>query len=238
MGFSSLTLKEYFLHILKMGGYGQGEYYPYVYVQFAFLLPLCDMIFKRIKGMWLAIFFILASQLFEFLSIQIQIPDWPFYSILFFRYTFLIYLGFLLAKNKCHINTSTILLSILSILVTILFCYNPHYINTDLFVTKTQWNNCHWPCYLYIFYVVIWLLYVIWLKIKNILWMKKLMCSIGKYSYEIFLLQMFYFGVFYSKLIFLLRLYINNYVALLIAILVSIIICVLPVIFIKRYSFF
>lgn len=237
---TSVSISDYISIIKKMGGYGPGEYYPWIYVQIALIVPAIRLLNDKIKtGAKRILFFILLSQGLEFISIMFKIPDWPYYSILFFRYTFLIYLGYKLAYNECVINVLTILLSILSILVTIYFCFCRQGWLNCFFVTETQWKYCHWICYYYIFYWGIGGFYFLWNKIKPFETFKNFLKKVGKFSYEIFLFQMIWFSVFYPRLLnILLGAFNLELVAYLFAITISLIICIIPVIICKEIKSF
>ena len=38
------SVKDIFVNALQQGGFGSGSYYVWIYVQFAILLPLCDIL--------------------------------------------------------------------------------------------------------------------------------------------------------------------------------------------------
>lgn len=42
-----ISIDEYFLDMIKSGGNGQGAYFIWIYIQFAFLLPICFKIVKK-----------------------------------------------------------------------------------------------------------------------------------------------------------------------------------------------
>ena len=180
-------------------GYGPGEYYPWIYLQFAFILSITVPITLKIKSLWKkALFFIFISQLFELLCCIIHPQEWPFFSRSFFRYSFLIFFGYIAATKGFSINWKTILLSFFSLGLTSLFVY----FNIDLspfFFDNYQWKFCHWPCYFYIPYLFLFVLSKLQLLIKRF-HLNNLFIQIGQYSYEIFLFQMFYFIVAGSTL--------------------------------------
>lgn len=191
---NSVTLSLYFEHILRMGGYGPGEYYPWIYLQFAIIAPIIAPIFKRFNLWQLLVFFSVISQASEILYCLFNTADWPYYSLSFVRYIFLIYLGYILVTKGIIINRFTIVLSIISLVVTACFCFLPIKYE-PFFFTNTQWKYCHWFCYFYISYLYLFLLRKIFDKISVYKKMNGWICYIGSISYDIFLFQMFYFVI-------------------------------------------
>ncbi|MBR2469130.1 MAG: acyltransferase [Fibrobacter sp.] len=194
----NISVSIYLNRILDKG-YGPGEYYPWIYLQFALILPLLSPVIKKLGKPWkVALFFILVSQLFEFLCCLINPQEWPFYSRSFFRYFFLIYLGYIAAATGFSINRKTFLLSLLSLAATIFFVFF-NYNLEPFFFKNYQWHYCHWPCYFYIAYLFIFILNKFY-TIAKTHYLSKFIIRAGKYSYEIFLFQMFYFIICGSHL--------------------------------------
>lgn len=209
LAFSSHSALEIIKSGIKAGGYGPGSYYPYIYVEFALLLPLLVPMFQKIKNkLTLGVVFIVVSIVLEIICNLINMPV-GLYRLLCFRYIFIVYLGWLLVEKCLIINKLTIVLSILSAM-TILYvrfigCQFSHFpesirnilipiFNRDFtpFVYPA-WQQAHWfcyfwDCYLYLFFIL--LLYKFVSKYDKI---SSLIQKMGKYSYEIFLFQMFYF---------------------------------------------
>ena len=210
------------------GGRGPGSYYPWVYVQFAIILPLISFVFEKFNIWQLLIIFIIVSQAFEMISSLTNIPDWPYYSLSFVRYTFLFYLGYLMASDKVFINKYTLLLSILSLIITIVFVYFPFNLS-PVFRSNLFWKNCHWPCYIFIPYILIGFLKLLYQKLQDRI--VAFTITVGKSSYEIFLFQLFYYMVIATKLRDLLKVLGNNYVEMFFYILLSVLICILPIIY-------
>lgn len=232
---NSTTLSVYCEHVLKMGGYGPGEYYPWVYLQFAIITPIIAPIFKRFNSWQLLIIFAIVSQVFEILYCLIGAADWPYYSLSFVRYIFLIYLGYILVTKGFIINNTTIIISLISLGITACFCFLP--INYEpFFVTDTQWKYCHWPCYFYITYLCLFLLKIIYDKIVINTILQKWICSIGNVSYEIYLFQMFYFAIISNKIYYIISyININSFYAHVIHIAISLCICIIMPFTIKKF---
>lgn len=226
--FSNNSVPAFLSTAFYGGGRGPGSYYPWIYVQFAIILPLISFVFKKLNSWQLPIVFIIISQAFETISSLTNIPDWPYYSLSFVRYTFLFYLGYLMASDKVFINKYTLLLSILSLIITIVIVYFP--INfSPIFRSNFFWKNCHWPCYIFIPYMLIGFYKILYEKLHD--GIVKFMVIVGKRSYEIFLFQLFYFMVIAPKFRILLKVLGNNYVEKFLYIIVSVLICILPFIY-------
>lgn len=171
---------------------GPGSYYIFVYIQFAFLLPLIEPLLRRLSLKWLCFIFIIVSQIIEYLFCVTDCPD-NIYRIIFCRYTFLIYLGYLLAKKGIAVNITTIFMSLISLAFIYFFNYTEYDWGYFFCTTYTNWRNCHWICYPYIAFLFLWLITLTYKQTSN--YTKKLIQLFGKFSYEIYLFQMFYFAI-------------------------------------------
>lgn len=224
----------FFIHIAKCGGRGYGAYYPWIYIQFAILLPIIAPLFKRLNGIYLAIIFIGISEFFEILCCITNMPQY-LYRLLFFRYTFLIYLGYILVTKGYVMNIKTFLLSLLSALSILLFVYKKIDLTPFIFYAP-KWRSCHWICY---FYIAFFLFYVFKYMYQLIIGHEKIcgyVKKMGRYSYEIFLFQMAYF-CFHSYVIqFFSNMIENSLVVELLAVTTAVIVCVVPVVLYKDYK--
>ena len=229
---NSDEIKQIPKNIVKYGGLGSGSYFPWVYVQFAIVLPIIVPLFKKIKGISLAVVFILLSEFFEIIFCVLKLPDFV-WRLSFFRYTLLFYLGYILATKGYILNRRNILISIISIASVVVFVYTD--INMSPFIYGKSWKTIHWICYFYIAYFLFYLFKLLytWVQhhiIKFLEYVKK----IGCYSYEIFLVQMVYFD-FHRHVINAFSGQINNiYIVHLLAISFAIIICIVPVLVYKE----
>lgn len=168
---------------------GPGTYYPWIYLQFAILLPICRSLFNH-SNIYSLIIFLLLSQFAEILCSISAMPEW-LYRLTFFRYFFLLYLGYLLANKGYIFKGKTMMLSIISIASVFFFAYIS-VDTTPLFYNVEAWASCHWICYIYISFLMIVGLNRLHSCIHDYSF-STLIRLIGKYSYEIFLLQLFYF---------------------------------------------
>ena len=172
---------------------GPGSYYIFIYLELAFVIPLFALLFKKLPVKWLFVIFVIISQIIELIFSVTQCPD-NIYRITFFRYTFLIFIGFLLATKGLELNRFTILGGIISMVFLYLFAYTE--INMEpLFCTHLSiWPLCHWVCYIYIAYFFLAILKYTYNKL--IICKKFLSCIkiIGKYSYDIYIFQILYYA--------------------------------------------
>lgn len=212
---------------------GPGSYYIFIYLEFAIVIPLFASLFKRLSNKWFFFLFVILSQLIEFVTCITHCPD-NIYRILFFRYTFLIYIGYLMATNKLKLNKLTLFGGFISIF----FLYLCAYTEIDmepLFCTHLSlWPLCHWVCYIYIAYFFLAFLKYTYTKFFYYSTISNYIEKIGKYSYEIFLFQIFYYATF-SIYVGKALSYINIFPAQkILYVLFSTAICVIPVVYLKN----
>ena len=215
---------------IKAGGYGPGAYYPWIYLQFAILLPLISPIFK-ISNPFLCLFFVIISQSIETACSYYNMPQLA-YRLLFLRYIFIIYLGYQLATNGFLLNIYSFCIAIICLLISAIIVYGDITISPYLYVFVNP--VCHWFCYIYISYLLLFLIKYIHAQIHNGLFLSYLLNS-GKYSYEIFLFQIMYFGIADNFILEILEKNISNYVLYsIIRTSFPVLICTLPVILYKK----
>lgn len=172
---------------------GPGAYYPFVYVQFAVLIPLFAWLARVFKGHFktaLLVSTLLASIAAELVASWIHVPNlvWIYLCA---RYLFIIGLAAFWLEGRIRLTPWTLLLSLASIWFLWLFRY-AHF-KWPPFFFDTPWSQCHWVCYFHPAFlcpVLLGILYRISCKC-----MKKLLIALGKASYEIFLAQMAVIGV-------------------------------------------
>ena len=211
---------------------GPGSYYIFIYLELAFVIPLFVPLIKKLSIKWLFVVFVILAQFIEFVTCVTHCPD-NIYRITFFRYTFLIFIGYLLATKGLNLNSKTLIGSIISVIFIFLFAYTE--VNMEpLFCTHLNlWPICHWICYIYIAYFFLAFLKYTYQKLEAHLTIRKLIENIGKYSYEIYLFQIFYYGT--------ISLFVSNALAFIdyypvkhiIYIIISTVICVIPVVYPK-----
>lgn len=211
---------------------GPGSYYIFVHLELAFVIPLFAPLLKRLSFKWQIAVFILLSQLIEFISCIAHCPD-NIYRITFFRYTFLIFIGYQLATNKIELTKLSFLWG--GIGTASLYLFN--YTNIDLeplfYTSISNWRYCHWVCYLYIAYFFLPFLKYTYSKLDKYLYIRTYIEKIGKYSYEIYLFQIFYYATISSFVSNALVYISNNTVQYVLYIFLSTTICVVPIVYLK-----
>lgn len=219
------------LSMIKSGGYGPGAYYPFIYLQFAFILPLITWIFKSHKS-YLCIVFVIISQLSETACSYFHMPQLA-YRLLFIRYIFLFYLGFLLAYKGFILNLYTFCLASICLVFSTYVVYSHHDFVSFLYDFVNP--ACHWFCYIFISFFLLFLLRKVYHLFDTAPILKMYVLKAGKYSYEIFLFQILYFTIVNDYIDNLLKPLFSHYlVYVLIKILIPVILCTIPVVFYKE----
>ena len=167
---------------------GPGAYYPFVYVQFAILIPLFAWLARAFKGHFktaLLASTLLASIASELVASWLHVPNlvWIYLCA---RYLFIIGLAAFWLEGRIRLTPWTFLLSLVSLYFLWLFRY-AHF-KWPPFFFDTPWSQCHWMCYFYPAFLCPFLLGTLYRKSSKCL--KKLIIALGKASYEIFLMQM------------------------------------------------
>lgn len=170
-------------------GYGPGEYYIWIYLQFVLLLPLTTTIFQRLNHKYIAMLFITISVALEIMCSISNIEEHT-YKFLFFRYFFLIYLGYMWAIYDIKLNRKYVVLSIVSIIFILVFDYSG--ISLTPLIYDSSWTCYHWISYFYPFALFPILLRGIYGMLGNRL--QNVLVQMGKYSWQIFCLQLVVFS--------------------------------------------
>lgn len=175
--------------VVRQGGIGPGSYYIYIYLEIAFLAPLVYYWMRCWPDWKKVIVFVVISELLEIFCSFVSMPE-PLYRLLFFRYFFLLYLGFRMNLKDFRLDTLKVCLSVVSIVFIIAdACLT---INLEPFIFQTAWKGFHWLAYFYTAYVVLYVLKFFYRKFSGKI--QDFFCFMGVYSYEIFLLQMAVFS--------------------------------------------
>lgn len=177
--------------LIICGGDGPGSYYPYIFVQIAFITPLYLKLQKSKGFCFSAIATLLLSALCEMLCCIIHLPEFM-YRLLCFRYLFLIPLGYYWYKNGINIHRGgVILLTIISVCAIYLFNYSDIDFSPIFYESNRSgypWHTCHWICYFYVAFLLAAMLY----RLMQVLPSScvRVVCQLGKASWEIFCCQM------------------------------------------------
>lgn len=190
-------LKDILLYFITDGGYGQGDYYPVVYVQIAMLLPIFAVVNNKLwsKHKFILLFgYIFLCEGMEILCSFTHIPD-SIYRFLAVRYVFLLYFGYQWTKEGIILNKWNLIVCIASLFLIIYFAYFPS-IDNEPYFFNTVWRYHRWPCYFFTTQFLVWLLYVIYGMVGNLWYITPIIRFLAKFSYEIFLVQMVAYVMF------------------------------------------
>lgn len=224
----SVSWMSKFIDALYWGGKGPGSYYPWLYIQFALLLPLLRPLFHRLERMQLAILFLSLAIGGEVYCSVAHMPEW-LYRLLFIRYVFLIYLGYLLVEKGVVLNMTTMLLSVISLVV--LYYFEIKDVDwSPLFYHSTGWNAFHWICYFYIAYPMLYILCKVFYRLPVNGFLENTICALGSHSYAIYIFQLFYFSIIAPYIGEKLLLLGNPVLENVLFVLLSILLCSVPVI--------
>ena len=169
------------------GGIGPGSYYPWIYLQLAFILPFVKPLCEKTSSSYMFIVFVVICEGLEILTSLLHISD-GLYRLLSIRYIFLIYLGWIWVKKGIVLNTKTVLLSLFSMATIIYFEY--FYKATEPWFYDTAWRTHRWPCYYYVSILLCGILYWVYNLTKTNPLVLSITKILSKCSYEIFLVQM------------------------------------------------
>lgn len=172
---------------IKNGGFGPGSYYPWLYIQVSLFLPLFAKVLQTINKYQSFLLFIFVCEGLEIFFSLFDFPD-SIYRLLFIRYLFLIYLGWLWVKEGIQLNFINIFLSFISLMSILYFEYLST--NNEPWFYNTVWKYHRWPCYYYVAYLLSAFLYGIWVRINKYILVNYIVSVLAKSSYEIFLTQM------------------------------------------------
>lgn len=215
---------------IAAGGYGPGAYYVWIYLQFVILIVMCRKLFAKYTGWKLLMVFVLLSSLLELACYYASLFLSNFaliYRLSFFRYFFLIYLGYMLVMNNNDKPIKLIILNSVSIVFILLFQYSN--IELEPLFYNNDWKISHWITY---FYTFSGFLYLLKFSYKHI-WKYplELLQQMGKYSYEIFLCQMFVFTFFKIEYLS----FSGAGMQVLLYIIFTTILSIFPILFVKKY---
>lgn len=172
---------------LYYGGYGPGAYYPWIYLQFALLLPILHPYIKRFSKITLFLGFVIVSVALEIICALSNFPDF-LYRLLAIRYIFLIYLGWVWIYEGIVLSVRNILLGIIGMLCIYLFGYQQ--LDLTPYFYNTSWHSHRWICFFYVVYLLVPFLYYLWNCLNKNSKISSIISLLAKCSYEIFLIQM------------------------------------------------
>ena len=172
---------------------GPGSYYIFIYIEMAFVIPLFAPLFRKFSTKWLLVIFLILTQVVEIACSFTHCPD-NIYRITFFRYIFLVFIGYLLATKGLELNKLTITAGIFSVLFLYLFAYKEIDMEPLFCTHLSLWPLCHWICYFYIAYFFLAILKHTYTKLIKFKRITSYIKTIGRNSYDIYLFQIFYYA--------------------------------------------
>ncbi len=197
LSIGNISFVEFILNVLRQGGLGPGSYYPWIYIQMALIISWIAPILKGGNNKLMVFAFIIISECIEITCSLSEMPEW-LYRLLFIRYFFLIYWGYMLSVKGSVLNRMTCIGSVLSAMAILYFRYSN--VSLEPFFFNTNWKICHWICYIYFvcfFLYIIRFIYDFRFFPQTI---RRLVEIMGRRSYEIFLWQMAYFCIMHGFL--------------------------------------
>ena len=152
------------------------------------------------------------------------------YRLCCLRYLFLIYLGLIWSRKGIVLNYITICLSLLR--VTLLFIITYTDLSLQPIISDFGWKESHWLCYFYPAFLFIHILHWGFNILSERL--RKVYIWLGRYSWEIFLLQMLYFNLMPQSKFDIAD---NWYITLLLYTMVAFVFSIIPILVISRMKF-
>jgi len=170
--------------IIKDGGIGPGSYYVWLFIQIWFLLPFVIELVRR-TPIWLSfaimlVFSIVTEYVFAKLHCE-QVEQ--LYRLLPIRYLMVVYAGCVYKKLTTKQETYFFLLAVISGIAMIMDVYCTDFQN--VMITPPYWDGVHWFTALYV---------LVPISILQKFHYSEIWRMAGKYSWQIFLLQMMCFG--------------------------------------------
>ena len=221
------ALNKFSIHsFLASGGIGLGSYYPWLYLQLWVLMPLMFYLMKKSALIGCIIIILVSigtnvlfsifssSQWLEFSFVNNKKHIYlSIYRLCVNRYLFIFPLVYLLIEKKLRYN---ILLFFSFISVVFIYCLRYKNVSLEPFIFDSgTWKVQEFPTHFYTILIFI-ILYKIYDYIPKVV--QNIVNRIGKYSWEIFIVQMVYFAInsYFN---------INNYLNLGLALFI----CIIPV---------
>ncbi len=150
------------------------------------------------------------------------------YRLSCFRYLFLIYLGYIWATNRITRTLTKGQIILVSLMILLVLYYSTGSLKP--FLHDTPWRTFHWVCYFYTAFLLPWVIWKVYDRVPDRI--RLFIEEIGKWSYEIFLVQMVVFTLYpYSLLSFG-----NWYIDTVVFIVLSMAVSIIPVLLWKRYK--
>ena len=224
---SGESLNASFMGCFTECGYGPGEYYIWIYLQFVLILPIVTYLRRLTDDRWLLYLFVTLSIALEVLCSTIGISEHT-YKFLCFRYLFLIYLGYKWAMDDIVLNKTNLLLSIVSVVAILVFDLSGR--SLEPFFFGSSWKSFHWISYFYPFALLPIILVGLHSRLHKSI--RTVITLMGKYSWQIFCLQLVVFSFMSTQVFTFIG---NESIRGVLYMIASILMSVIPVLLYKKY---
>ncbi|MCR4798017.1 MAG: acyltransferase [Lachnospiraceae bacterium] len=167
------------------GGYGPGSYYFPVMIQFVFVFPFIYYLIKKFD--FTGVFICgLINFFYEILQYVFQMSEYE-YRLLIFRYILLIACGCYFAIGKRVIKKWV---GICALITGALWIYETQFLDRIPYFSDEDWTDTN-------MIAALWTIPIMWILLKSPRLDKlhnRLLEAMGRASYDIFLVQMVYYG--------------------------------------------
>lgn len=180
----SMSIYNIYQTLIVRQNYGQGSYFPWVYLKLTVLLPLIDLIIRKLRRLGLAGLIVL-NLLFE-IFVSLMDMDPVTYRLASMRYLGFVAVGLYYGRFKCSVKKKNLVLGAV-IGGFIVYFLNYH---EPLFLFK-QWRSTSLPVILFAFVFV----YII---IEDWHFKSRFIEIIARSTFHIFLVQMIYYRFYYQ----------------------------------------
>mgnify|MGYP003287239185 CR=1 FL=1 len=173
--------------VVKRGGFGPGSYYPWIYLQLYALTPFVILLLSKNNFLKGGVLLAMVCTALEIMCSKFGMSN-GLWRLCCIKYIYLIYLGWQLYLTQIKMNRTRLFLSLASLIFILLDNYTS--IDFSPLFYESDWNGFHWLAYFYTAYLFMYIMYTLYDKSQSL---KKLVLYLGKYSWQIFLWQMFVF---------------------------------------------
>lgn len=180
----SMSINNIYQTLIVRQDYGQGSYFPWIYLKIMVLLPIIDVIIRKFKRLGLAGLIIL-NLLFE-VFVSATDMDPVTYRLASMRYLGFVAVGLYYGRFKCSVKKKSLVLG--AVIGGIIVCFLNYHEPLLLF---KQWRSTSLPIMLFAFVLV----YVV---IENWRLRSRFIEIVARSTFHIFLVQMIYYRFYYQ----------------------------------------
>lgn len=175
------------------GGVGPGSYYTPVMIQFVFFAPVIYWIIKK-YDLWGTVYCFVFTAVYEAVAYCVGLPD-GVYKILAFRYVSLFAFGCFIAIGKRELKNVTL---VIIFVIGIVWQTALNYIPLQPILMNQAWARVNYLSSLFVFPI----LYLLIKKAGNSDVTIHPLQDLGKASYNIFLVQMVFYAIGPSSIVY------------------------------------